>query len=280
MPKHSEVHDIEKLIVMVKNRPAIYDHSYPEHKNKEHTEMLWKQISDELNMSVKLCKSKWLALRNSFSREIRNEKESSCHPTLIKRKRRKWYLAEDMAFLRDYLNYGLVKRNSINDGQIEIEDDDNYGDDDSNSNDETCSSLPNVEKPEMKYSPKTPPPGMDENDIKLHSISSQDGIFETAHQTPSRVPSTTSKQPPKPQQQSHQDLTAENPIEDPFKEYTYPKRRRRCEEELNELREQNMSFFKSILPDILKLTERRQRLFKQEVLSVLNNSLDEQDMGS
>lgn len=50
---------------------------------------------------VSECKTKWTTLRNSFSRQLREEKKFITGSGATKK--RKWYLYDNMAFLKDYM---------------------------------------------------------------------------------------------------------------------------------------------------------------------------------
>ncbi|XP_054274375.1 uncharacterized protein LOC128994116 [Macrosteles quadrilineatus] len=66
----------EQLIALVKQQPALYDHSHPAHCNRDVTTRLWSQIAAELDTKDIHCKTKWATLRSNFVREIRRMRPS------------------------------------------------------------------------------------------------------------------------------------------------------------------------------------------------------------
>lgn len=247
--KHEEYIETEKFISLVKRNKEIYNYKCSAHKKKDYIDSLWQEIANEMQTTIAACKAKWLTLRNSYCREIRNEYR--CFPHIRKRK---WYLSDEMDFLREYLNYGHKKKRKTNKlkNKIEINDpgeqNEDYNDDGDGQNDfedETLSSSIVEEQPEVKYN-------ITKEELHIQeSYPSQSINFDSIQPTPSFLPATISEM---------------NPINELSRSTTS-----------NHRAEQQWAFFKSILPDILKLSERRQRKFKQQVMSALYNSLDEQD---
>ncbi|XP_076030648.1 uncharacterized protein LOC143018936 [Oratosquilla oratoria] len=92
--------DAEKLIVLVEARPSIYNYTLKDHHNKDIINMFWDEIATEVGSTSEKCKAKWNSIRTSYSRFLRDEKQPSGSGAS---KKKKWYLAESLAFLRDYM---------------------------------------------------------------------------------------------------------------------------------------------------------------------------------
>ncbi|XP_060655981.1 uncharacterized protein LOC132791172 [Drosophila nasuta] len=95
--------DAEQLIFLIESRKPIYNYKSKDHANKEITDKLWRQIAKEMNCEVSDCKSKWTVLRNSYARYLRDERHG-LRLNLSGRRKKKWYLADSMAFLKDYVH--------------------------------------------------------------------------------------------------------------------------------------------------------------------------------
>ncbi|KAL1493625.1 hypothetical protein ABEB36_009325 [Hypothenemus hampei] len=94
--------DTEKLIILIEQRPAIYNFTIKDHHNREIIDKLWGEVAQETGAQVADCKTKWNSLRNSFTRYIREEKKTPSGSGVSKKK--KWYLAGSMSFLKDFVN--------------------------------------------------------------------------------------------------------------------------------------------------------------------------------
>ncbi|KAL1494908.1 hypothetical protein ABEB36_010420 [Hypothenemus hampei] len=93
--------DIERLIILVQERPALYNIMMKDHHNRDLLEKLWEEISTEVGVGVTECKNKWNSVRSSYSRYLRHQKKLPSGSGTSKRK--KWYLADNMTFLKDFM---------------------------------------------------------------------------------------------------------------------------------------------------------------------------------
>ncbi|XP_066986813.1 transcription factor Adf-1-like [Macrobrachium rosenbergii] len=88
---------VELLINLVRERPAIYDASDPNHSDRGFVVSLWKEVAAAMSCTEAECKDKWRHLRSNFMRERRkiSEKPSGSGNTLTKR----WLHYDSMEFL-------------------------------------------------------------------------------------------------------------------------------------------------------------------------------------
>lgn len=65
-----------------------------------------------------------------------------------------------------------------------------------------------------------------------------------------------------------------HPIDDPFVEWHKSKKER---EDFKKENDPNMSFFHSLLPDIIKMTDKQNRRFRQKVIGLIDEILEDAD---
>uniref|UniRef100_A0A1B6C497 MADF domain-containing protein n=2 Tax=Clastoptera arizonana TaxID=38151 RepID=A0A1B6C497_9HEMI len=88
--------DVDKLLILVQINPAIFNSSMKEYYNIDVINKIWTDIGKELNVPGYICKNKWINLRNSYVRYLRDLKKM---PTGVVSKKKKWHLADAMQFL-------------------------------------------------------------------------------------------------------------------------------------------------------------------------------------
>ncbi|XP_014280880.1 uncharacterized protein [Halyomorpha halys] len=99
--------DSERLAKLIEARKPIYDFNLKEHSNKLITEQLWAEVAAGMRSTVD-CKSKWTSMRNSYARYLRDVKNAAYGGV----KKRKWYLADSMAFLNDFMGQNKKSPNN------------------------------------------------------------------------------------------------------------------------------------------------------------------------
>ncbi|TDG50356.1 hypothetical protein AWZ03_003261 [Drosophila navojoa] len=87
--------DMHRLINEVKQRPALWDASHPEHANRVETLRQWRSVADALGVKVELCRSKWKNLRCSY----RRHQHRTQHQQPQVSPSHQWSYAEAMSFL-------------------------------------------------------------------------------------------------------------------------------------------------------------------------------------
>ncbi|XP_055916630.1 uncharacterized protein LOC129949288 isoform X2 [Eupeodes corollae] len=213
--------DVEKLLVLIENRPPIYNFKLKEHSDKCIIDKLWMEIAKEMKTTAE-CKTKYTTLRNSYARYLRENPPPGV--SAAKKRKKTWYLSAAMSFLKDHMMVNRRSRNSIDADTI-----------DNNS----CSSSSSI--------PSTVP----EFEEKGRSINC----------TP--YPRCSKGEQLKP---------ADKLIAEPMAEYSTTRLDKSGTED------PNLTFFKSVLPDLKKLSAQRQRKVKQDFLFNLNKLLDDQEM--
>ncbi|XP_050331120.1 uncharacterized protein LOC126759923 [Bactrocera neohumeralis] len=103
--------DAEKLVFLIEERSPIFNYKNKDHKNKLITEKLWDEIATEMNSEVAACKNKWTNLRNSYSRYLREEKNKPYRSS--GKQKRKWYLADAMSFLKEFVHQQREMRSNL-----------------------------------------------------------------------------------------------------------------------------------------------------------------------
>ncbi|XP_055906945.1 uncharacterized protein LOC129942154 isoform X4 [Eupeodes corollae] len=299
----NEVRNIIELIELVKVRHAIYDFQADERNNRGNVDNLWNEVAIEMGATPSECKRKWASLRNALSRDLRNEKEASLNQS----RKKKWYLADHLEFLR----YHLKKRYRIPKGDLQADesmeaDNENYFDlstqdvfneyltpeesnnlehksaftsihsstivDESKARQSTQSSSPFC-VPVLSSPSPSAFSAKSANEVRIYyknqqssnaSLSSHEIKNKNEIQQQQRAAKST---PPKsfPHEIQHHQINQSSSCG-----------KRIIEDESTLLDERNMTFFRSIIPDMLRLSDRKQRLYKQNVIMKLNRFLDEQ----
>ncbi|XP_050664829.1 uncharacterized protein LOC126965329 [Leptidea sinapis] len=94
--------DDRRLIALVRARPLLFGRSkMPVASYYEQVRRLWVEVAAEMGWTVADARRKWSHLRNSYSRHLRNELQGAC--TSKGRMVSKWYLADELDFLREHM---------------------------------------------------------------------------------------------------------------------------------------------------------------------------------
>ncbi|XP_045766750.1 transcription factor Adf-1-like [Maniola jurtina] len=105
-----DVNFTEKLIQEVRNRPIIYLVSHPDYKNNTKKLQAWREVQRELNVEVKILKSKWKNLKDTYNKYKQSRQITSSQAA---KKLSNWAWADHMSFMDPSF--------SPNDTQISIE---------------------------------------------------------------------------------------------------------------------------------------------------------------
>ncbi|XP_002127964.2 uncharacterized protein LOC100185780 [Ciona intestinalis] len=81
------------FVKMIEEHDVLYNPFTEHYNNREMQNEAWLAIAQESNESVQTCKERWVNLRASFCRHLRNQKNGSAQG------RKPYYLAEHMQFL-------------------------------------------------------------------------------------------------------------------------------------------------------------------------------------
>ncbi|XP_041981897.1 uncharacterized protein LOC121735222 [Aricia agestis] len=94
--------DDRRLIALVRARRLLYArNNMPVASYYTQVKSLWEEVAREMGWSVADVRRKWSHIRNSYSRHLRNELHGAC--TSRGRQVSRWYLADELAFLRDHM---------------------------------------------------------------------------------------------------------------------------------------------------------------------------------
>ncbi|XP_038222697.1 uncharacterized protein LOC119840252 [Zerene cesonia] len=94
--------DDRRLIRLVRDRQLLYArNNMPVASYYTQVKRLWDEVAREMGWTVADVRRKWSHIRNSYSRHLRNEMHGAC--TSKGRMVSKWYLADDLEFLREHM---------------------------------------------------------------------------------------------------------------------------------------------------------------------------------
>ncbi|CAH2042997.1 unnamed protein product, partial [Iphiclides podalirius] len=94
--------DDRKIIRLVKERRLLYArNNMPVASYYTKVKCLWEEVAREMGWSVADVRRKWSHIRNSYSRHLRNEMHGA--RTGKGRMVSRWYLADELEFLRDHM---------------------------------------------------------------------------------------------------------------------------------------------------------------------------------
>ncbi|KAJ0174903.1 hypothetical protein K1T71_010011 [Dendrolimus kikuchii] len=94
--------DDRRVIRLVRERPLLYTrNNMPVASYYSQVKLLWHEIAKEMGWTVAEVRRKWSHIRNSYSRHLRNEMHGAV--TGKGRVVSKWYLADELTFLREHM---------------------------------------------------------------------------------------------------------------------------------------------------------------------------------
>ncbi|XP_055851514.1 uncharacterized protein LOC129915849 [Episyrphus balteatus] len=261
--------NIEDFISLIENRPALYNFKIPDFKNTKLTEKLWEEVARECNADVYTCKSKWSNLRVSFARQIRYEQSNANNLPL----KNDWYLKDNMAFMRNYMRLHNPKKNTekskkenpknqelLMESSLEVQQDTILSKSNFEIKNETLLENENVS-----------------DCISILSTISDESNSETVQLTKTFEGAIYNKPAQKRRSPIQEDQSSEEPLKKIMKSQEIVEKPSSSSVSKQQKEDATVKFFKSMLLDFNKLTARRQRLLKQELMEDLNTLLDEQE---
>ncbi|KAF6214811.1 hypothetical protein GE061_009554 [Apolygus lucorum] len=87
----------ETLIELVKCREELWNWKITGHKNTQMVTQLWEEIAHELQVNVKVCKTRWKSLRDRFNKEVKKKNSTGSG--------KRWPHMEVLEFLRPSLTH-------------------------------------------------------------------------------------------------------------------------------------------------------------------------------
>ncbi|XP_039291988.1 uncharacterized protein LOC111045815 [Nilaparvata lugens] len=227
--KQMDNEDTLKLLRLVEERPQIYNFNLADYNNREIIDKKWKEIAQEMNMKANECKSRWMSLRGSLNRVLRDQK-TSYEKGIVKPI--KWpFFDVMMHFLGDFVNSQYRRQ--------------------------------------KKHFEETQRTSFLREVLEINVDDNSDSIdpSETIYLGEPLTQDTTHSAEVKPQC-SEKVVAPIEKVLDLMIEVSKSQR---------EVESSTLTFFKSLLPEVDKLSQSRQRRFKQDVMDLLYHSLEEQE---
>ncbi|KAI8039001.1 ras-interacting protein RIP3 [Drosophila gunungcola] len=112
--------DMHRLIYEVKQRPALWDSTHPDHANRPETQRLWHAVAEAVGLGVDVCRGKWKNLRCSYRRQNRRSGLQKHQQQQSPSPGHQWSYAEAMSFL-DGQRLLREDRDSSNNEEEELE---------------------------------------------------------------------------------------------------------------------------------------------------------------
>ncbi|XP_037955666.1 uncharacterized protein LOC119685460 [Teleopsis dalmanni] len=101
---------IKALIRAVENNPTIWNRQCKEHLNNTTLRTAWKNVSEEVSLSVDDCKAAWRSVRDSKRYHEKKRKKYESNPGLLDHEH--WGFHEELSFLTDnstqHINFATV----------------------------------------------------------------------------------------------------------------------------------------------------------------------------
>ncbi|XP_050316036.1 uncharacterized protein LOC126750456 [Anthonomus grandis grandis] len=228
------------FIELIERRPCIWNNTLPDYNKRNVVDRAWQEVANEVGDTAANCRSRWRNIRTSFLRWQKSNSKGS---------KKKYYLADHLKFVLPYLNN---KRQPVPSNLKMVLD----SNDDFTEEEIACDF--NIKTEESFMEP--------DEDCDADSTTSDQHYSPYSPSTPISDLETltpTSKASSKKRKTDN---------ESPVRNY-----RPKSWDVLGE--DPNISFFKSILPYMEKMTDKQNRKFRQKVLGLIDEILDEDDVG-
>ncbi|XP_067624725.1 uncharacterized protein [Eurosta solidaginis] len=240
--------DPKQLLTLIKARKPIYDLNDAQYKNRPVVEQLWMEIAVKMNSDVIDCKRKWSYLRKSYARYLRTERSAdSCDGE----KKKKWYMADAMSFLRNHIQVPRSGSHSV------------YTDDESQSSPSNLNASGDGNSPVPSKRSRTTPTEIGEEQL-IKKKEEPNIEHQRKRESKNRALLTD---------------TTEEPI---FEDIQTSRRKRKSSKDYRTTQKNtengNALFFKSLLADYENLSSRGQRTFRAYMLEKMNELQEEEEM--
>ncbi|XP_055385169.1 transcription factor Adf-1-like [Condylostylus longicornis] len=90
--------DSNKLISLIKMHPELYSRASSSSNATDFRAKAWKSIAEKMNVDIKIIRSRWKSLRDTFQRCLKKARESETDSVTIG-----WPYFEKLLFLKDYV---------------------------------------------------------------------------------------------------------------------------------------------------------------------------------
>ncbi|KAL7633563.1 UNVERIFIED_CONTAM: hypothetical protein RMT77_016096 [Armadillidium vulgare] len=232
------------FVESVERRPCLYNYTLKEYSSKEAQERAWKEVAEEVDCSVAACKERWKNLRASLCRHLRQQLGAPGTKT-----KRPYYLADYMQFVMPYTKIRPIQKTYLShfdtkiEAKLEAKLEETENDEETfnyyQDIEETAAIIQDVEESEMLQLTSIQTP----SSSKLHHSLSYDTLKQKSL----------------------------DPIELCELEYCSTKKQK-----LENSENADLMFFKSLLPDMKKMTDKQKITFKRSVLTSINDILYEE----
>uniref|UniRef100_A0A6P7F2E5 Uncharacterized protein LOC114324150 n=1 Tax=Diabrotica virgifera virgifera TaxID=50390 RepID=A0A6P7F2E5_DIAVI len=278
------------FVRVIESRPCIWNYNLQEYSKRNITEKAWTEIANEVNDTVTNCRERWRNIRTAFLRSLKAPPSGSG-----KNSKKKYYLSQCLEFLLPYTKSkhhtgnleALVDYNQhLDDETDQIAE---FSEDHETDTPDTVRKSPNRSTSSRYMIEEFMGPNIDETIITPRHPNNKSKIYHSLHpSTPSRymtdeftgptVDETiiTSRHPNKKSricQQTTTNSSISTPADDAFIGWLQQKKGKENVEVYY-----NLSFLRSLLPDMKKMTEKQNRRFRQKVVALMDDILEDTDM--
>ncbi|XP_072397090.1 uncharacterized protein [Diabrotica undecimpunctata] len=241
------------FVRVIESRPCIWNYNLQEYSKRNVTEKAWVEIAKEVNDTVPNCRERWRNIRTAFLRSLKAPPSGSG-----KNSKKKYYLSQCLEFLLPYTksknhkgNLEALVKCSLDDVNSQI-----------------------AELPEGNKTDKT-------DNLRTHSpklsISSR-FVTEEFTETDTDEIIISPRHPYKKKKICHQTSTNSSKstqADDAFIEWLKQKKGKDNAEE-----NPNLFFLRSLLPDMMRMTDKQNRRFRQKVIGLMDDILEDADINT
>lgn len=261
--------DVLKLIDLIKQNPLLYYSNSKVYKCKNATREIWSLIAEQMNKNEQECKVVWTSLRSSYTRHLQNLKRNKERKIKIK----PWYLADRLSFLNEHV---LQQKQYITGPYRTLE----------NVNQTTISNDDISASFSIEYSHQNSMTDDIQSINNAEITNYNEDMYQGLTDDALPIPDSQNILSPQPQQDSNEDvinsplatnITTNSPILTKMKMFESSLITETDETMHDEREESTKKFLHSLLFDCKKLSDKKLRLFKQDVLKNLYLYLDGDD---
>ncbi|XP_075238636.1 uncharacterized protein LOC142334465 [Lycorma delicatula] len=266
--KRDTKQNIVSFIQCVQKYPALYDYTLSSYRSDEQ-EKAWLEVANQMGENPATCKEKWKNLRACLCRHLRTQVNSTW--------KRPYYLAEHMKFVIPFTKYGRPDGvNTPHHAGTGVSD--NEADDVDESKLETFYIKQEVEEESVEDpddSNSLPVPVADFGTIVTGESNSGNEPSEDGSSEVNIVTASRDSVPPLRMKRSIQRI---EPLERVQVEYLEENKKQKISSSYND--SSDLDFFRSLLPDIERMSHRQKIKFKLAVLGCVDNILYGQESDS
>ncbi|BES92651.1 BESS motif [Nesidiocoris tenuis] len=229
------------FVECIKKHPCIWDTSLSTYARIDLTAQAWQMVAEEMNDSEENCRTRWKNIRTSFGRSLRPHKTGKL--------RKPYYMAKYLTYLLPFVKGGLAHESSpTNDG---------------------------FENPVEFLYEGSPTEILEVNGSNDENSSIDESLFDSGSEPAKRPRLRSRTRSGKRKNYAEVDDIEIDDVKPKF-EAQEPKNDE-VEAKKDDKEDSDWLFFRSLLTDFKKLDNRRKRNVKCEILSLLNEHLNEME---